>query len=277
MRSYAFLVLLIVFCGFSTSIVLECEFLVYSDSGYGCNAKNFTPMTSIDDQEIIEVIGKHREGKSNDDVKVFDVNEIKIKSFPRGLMKFFKNIDSLVIERQHEIPKITKNDFKEFGDKLKNLLLFGNGIKVIEADFFEFNKNLELIDLRVNKITHIEDGTFRELKKLKTLWLEENPCTSNADHSDNDRSKTVEIIRRAEVKCKAEKVETIESTTITSTTPGLVTTTEDPIITELAEKISSLSSNLTLLLETLKARNAEVEKFTLENSRLQSENEKLID
>jgi hypothetical protein len=197
-----FIATLAVLVGGSESLVLECEF---EDDPYGCLVQNSELITSKDIQTIFEVRGQHESGKNNNDVNFFYSHNKKVKFFPRGLTKFFRNIEKVQIYHG-KLQEITKEDLKQFGDKLQELWLGYNKIRVIEGDLFEFNPNLEEIDLSDNYIVHIESGAFNGLEKL-LIWLESNPCTTGRDdYTESDRQQVLEIISEVENSCKKETI-----------------------------------------------------------------------
>jgi hypothetical protein len=177
--------------------VIDCH---YGGSSYFCEVQNDPVTTSKDSRDITGVRGTHLSGKTNDDVIRFDIISNTVNYFPRGITKYFKNIR--IVEIGHaNLKEITKEDLKEFGDKLKKLYLLNNQIEVIEADLFIYNKNLEDISM-TNKIKHIENGAFDHLKNLNTLYLGDNPCTSGGNAYAHSRSDVITLIENVEKKCK---------------------------------------------------------------------------
>lgn len=154
------------FCGLSSSMVIDCKFDESLSFGYYCDVQN--PV--LIDSKISKVRGEHLSEKTSDDVKYFYSHTKKFNSFPRGVTKFFENIESVAIY-QANLKEITKDDLKQFGGNLKNLWLTENEIEVIESDLFEFSPNLEELDFRGNKIRHIESGAFAGLKKIRGNFL----------------------------------------------------------------------------------------------------------
>jgi hypothetical protein len=134
-------------------------------------------------------------------VKYFRSFVKKVNYFPRGLTKFFKNLEIVYIYNGN-LQEVSKNDLKEFGENLKKLLLDHNEIRVIEGDLFEFSPNLNDIDLRSNKIVHIDLEAFDKLDELKSLHMEKNSCTSDDKKVVYGRSEVLELIRDVEKSCK---------------------------------------------------------------------------
>lgn len=72
-----------------------------------------------------------------------------------------------------EVYKIPKLLFINFVS-LKNLIVNGNHMKVIENDTFESAENLEVLRLSNNDLTELQSLHFRYMKNLKTLDLGRN-------------------------------------------------------------------------------------------------------
>lgn len=163
------------FCKQIKGIEVECKYPQSSGFGYCCMVQNFELITSKDDREITAITGQHMSGKNNDDVKYFRATERKVQFFPRAVTKYFKNIETVQIESAG-LREITKNDLKQFGEKLTLLWLSYNKLKVIESDLFEFNKNLGAVSFDYNEILHVGSGAFNTLNDLRDLGFRDNKC-----------------------------------------------------------------------------------------------------
>lgn len=202
-KTFAFLSF-VIFCYQCEAIEVDCGYLRYALtlSAYICNVENQELITSKDYREIsaVKVSDKYRNGKSDDDIKQFKVENKTAKFFPRGVTKFLRNVEVVWIT-QAGLEEVTKEDLRQFGRKLKDLYLHSNKIEKIDADLFDFNPNLEVIELRSNKIKQIAVEAFNSLKKLKTLSLDDNPCTDDDDWGFYERPKVLELIKGVETKC----------------------------------------------------------------------------
>jgi hypothetical protein len=169
--------------------------------GYSCGVENSPFITTKHDREVSEVQGHHLSQNTASNVIYFECSARTVFFFPRGLTKFFRNIERIHFGSGH-LKKITKEDLMQFGDRLKRLDIRSNDFEYVEGDLFDFNPNLELIILYDNKIKHFDYETFTGLQKLKTLELHSNPCTVWADHVSQDRSKVLQLILDINAKCK---------------------------------------------------------------------------
>jgi hypothetical protein len=238
-----FLIALTILTVESENILLECEYGDMYSTGYDCTVQNTELITSKDHRTISEVRGQHLSGKNNDDVKLFYSDYKKVNFLPRGVTKFFKNIDTVWITSGN-LQEISKDDLKQFGGNLKHLWLSQNQIKIIEGDLFEFNPNLREISFHSNKIVHIDSGAFDGLQKLRSeLNLYYNPCTRTLTSSINNPS---EVIREVKKSCKDFTTTQLPETTTTyQTFTRKLTNPSSTIKTlEIEEKNSSFKSKL---------------------------------
>lgn len=113
--------------------------------------QNSTLVTSKDNRQISKVHGQNLFGNANNDVKLFLAKNKLMNFFPRHLTYFFKNLELDEIYYGN-LKKITKQDLKEFGDKIKNLNLHNNDIEVLEENLFQFNNNLVEIQFSTTKL-----------------------------------------------------------------------------------------------------------------------------
>lgn len=194
------LIIFVALISFCEGIDVYCMYDAKTPYGYRCTGINSPFITSKEESEVTSVAGPHLPGKTNDDVKFFEVQDQDTIYFPSGLTKYFKNIESIQLAST-KLKELTKEDLKEFGGKLKNLWLYDNDITVIQADLFQYNPNLEFINLGDNKVAQVELGAFNGLDKLHTLWLFSNPCR-NGIYDDKNRTQLLMQIKEIEANCK---------------------------------------------------------------------------
>lgn len=125
----------------SQSIIIECEYEFSDYFGYFCKVQNAQLITSEFDRDITGIKGKHNETQGDDKVVGFAAYDSVIKFFPKHLTKFFRNLANIRITNS-SLEDITKEDLRQFGDKLNIFGLTNNPLTTIENDLFEFNKNL---------------------------------------------------------------------------------------------------------------------------------------
>ncbi|KAL7011918.1 hypothetical protein ACKWTF_014513 [Chironomus riparius] len=181
------------------SISFECRFISGSWGAelgtiYYCQVQNSVTITSLDAVEIDDISGYHKTGYNNDKVNAFHiVNKGKIHFFPRGLIRFFKNLKAIQI-RNTGLKEIHQSDLKVFLN-LKAIFLQVSQLEVLEKDLFKFNHHLEMIYLNKNKISHIDPNVFDSLTKLRHLALEFNMCTTTAGYNATELQNAIKIVK----------------------------------------------------------------------------------
>lgn len=176
------------------AIPLKCQFRIESKTDYECFIDSLE-IHSKDNRNITQVTGAHASGKTNDNVNGIRALHANIEFFPRGLEKFFKNLEYFHIW-QSNLSEITGDDLRAFR-RLKKFDVFDNDIEEIEDDLFDYTPNLEFISLASNEIWRVENGTFDGLKSLKKLDFDKNVCYKG----DDDEEKLQELIDEIEEKC----------------------------------------------------------------------------
>jgi Leucine-rich repeat (LRR) protein len=127
------------------------------------------------DRTITKVTGFHSSGKTNGDVKFFEVRGKVLNYFPRGLEKYFSNLDSIYVFSS-DLKEISSEDLKPFRN-LKVLYLWDNDIEILRADLFVYTPKISLLYLSKNKIKRVEKGIFHKLfGVLNELDFENNDC-----------------------------------------------------------------------------------------------------
>ncbi|XP_070501439.1 uncharacterized protein [Chironomus tepperi] len=173
----------------SSPIKIECNFLKTTsyhsiEHAYECQVMNTLNITLANSTTVDDVKGKHHVDKSNDDVVAFRAINKTTLYFPRGLHRFFENLQAIYLEHGR-LKEIHQADFSRHKD-LKALYLGNNDIEVLEDGLFEYNVNLEFISFWGSNIFHIDEGAFRNLNKLTHLWLNYNKCSTKWVSNDAD-------------------------------------------------------------------------------------------
>jgi Leucine-rich repeat (LRR) protein len=97
----------------------------------------------------------------------------KIDYIPVEIFTEFPNLEYILIQNS-KMPILKEKLFGvEFG-KIKYLMLWFNGIKIVEKKAFFHLKNLVIIDLLGNKIESIAENIFETNLKLKHVYLSHN-------------------------------------------------------------------------------------------------------
>lgn len=158
---------------------------------------NILNITSIDSTAVTVQNEKHHVDKTNDDVIAFSSVNKTTLYFPRGLEKFFKNLQAIYLEHGR-LQEVHQRDFSPYSD-LKALYLGNNDIQVLEDGLFDFNVNLEFVSFWGSKIIHIDEGAFKNLQKLSHLWLNYNNCSTKWVSDDLEEVKV--LIKELGVTC----------------------------------------------------------------------------
>ena len=107
--------------------------------------------------------------------------------FPRGLQKYFDNLELIVISNGH-VKEIHQTDLKPFSE-LKLLLLPNNQIEIIEENLFEFNRKLVKISFYSNCIFYVHPKVFVNLQSLNSIDMKFNACVN--DKIENSKNITM--------------------------------------------------------------------------------------
>lgn len=125
----------------------QCEFYYYGScyTGFTYGMNNFVNSST---ETGASFIGKHVEGKTNDDVKTLFIYDMPLKKFPRNLCESFPKMTTLQIQRCG-LEKISREDLVGL-------------------------ENLEFLNLVENKLTSLPDDLFADMKKLHTIHFDFN-------------------------------------------------------------------------------------------------------
>lgn len=164
---------------------------------YTCIAENLA--TSLLDRTVINLMGNHSKGKSDDDVKQVFVNKQNCPYLPLGVGKFFKNLEIFYVMNS-KVEQLTNDDLSGM-PKLKIFDMSHNPITNLTRDFFQGHSTIEMISFYKCELTFIETGALDSLVNLKEVFLGKNLCV---DYNANEKSKIVEVEQAME-KCRYEK------------------------------------------------------------------------
>lgn len=159
------------FVGVSSGFNLNCVFNNQSWSFHKtCVVENIFIM---DSSQTVTSINEHTQ-VDHDDVKGLLIESQTVKFFPRGVEKFFPNLEDISIYFS-KLQSIKKADLKPFKN-LQALRLFNNDLEELDGDLFEFNRQLRIIDFDHNKLKSIGSELLTELKKLEQAHFRHNVC-----------------------------------------------------------------------------------------------------
>lgn len=126
-----------------------------------------------------------QQGFDDNAVLTFRANNQTVKWFPLDLAVHFPNIKSVEITNS-SLSNLTSGDLRQFGDKLANISLSANSIKILGQTLFIHNPNLQAINFTQNLIKRVVNGSFAKLTKLQNLQFVNNRCFSGASSTVDD-------------------------------------------------------------------------------------------
>lgn len=181
----------------SQAITLNCQYSVHTTNygplmrPYQCKAVN-QPVTGL--VNIESVSGNHESGKSNDDVKVLNIQAIKSAQIPSGFENSFKNLEGL-FAFSSEKTILTSDDLKPF-TKLKYFDISFNRLVNLPSDLFESNPQLEWIDFSDNRLKLIGLNILDSLTKLHYANFATNICINEHGNDKTDIERNIKRLLR---------------------------------------------------------------------------------
>lgn len=147
-------------------------------SGYICKVEKTTSEGSWGIENVL-FTGKHVQGNTNSDVKIFIIHNQPFEGgFPRTLRDMFPN--------------------------LKFITINGCGLKKISKSDLTGFESLELLDLQKNNLTSLPDDLFAEMKNLRLIKFNDNqigrlsskliePIESSLQLADFERNTKIDV------------------------------------------------------------------------------------
>lgn len=173
----------------TTSTDLQCAFYMshqyVTGQVYQCQVAVDPFIKTHDSAQISSVTGRHYHSESNDDVIGFRADNKTIEYFPRGLEKFFKNLQLIEIY-YCPIKEIYQADLKSLTN-LTYLNIYESDIEVLEQGLFDFNTELIVLGINGNKLIHIDSNVLDNLPKLMHFWFGFVPCFQENISNSRDR------------------------------------------------------------------------------------------
>jgi Leucine rich repeat len=130
------------------SVVLPCQF---NDNSRECKVTALK--LAQNDEEVIEVVGRHGYRQTNKDVKeVWFVRDLETEFVPANFCKFFENMERIDI--------------------------YGTRIAHISRLAFNHCSKVNKVCILFTSLTHLDDDLFKDLPELKILAIYENKLVS---------------------------------------------------------------------------------------------------
>lgn len=159
----------------SNGIALNCTFdnhdSVYQTI-YSCIVHNLH--TTLKDRTVTEVIGDHKYGKSNDDVKQVFIKFQNVPYLPLNIGKFFPNLETFYVTKSN-VQHLMNGDLDGL-NKLKIFDVSHNPVEQIGEEFFNGQKTLEKISFYDCHIKKVNRGALDDFSNLKAVFFDQNPC-----------------------------------------------------------------------------------------------------
>ena len=126
----------------------------------------------IPNDTILTFIGKHEEGRTNNDVTKISFNNCNMDKIPK-LTATFPNLKVLSINNS-QLKEVNKKDLNEYKN-LEKFFCQNNNINYLSGDLFSDFKNLECISFSHNNLQAVEPNILDGLDKLKLASFDGNP------------------------------------------------------------------------------------------------------
>lgn len=164
----------------SLELSFQCEFKIsedtYAGKIYACYADGNGKIWDLKSPEITYINGTHLAGKTDECVKEFVIHHSKVKYFPKNILSFFPNCESISIYPS-EISKLSSADLEPYPN-LKSIYIKSKIIS-IPGDLFKFNQNLVFVGFENNNhLQHVGENLLENLKQLKTAKFLANKCVN---------------------------------------------------------------------------------------------------
>lgn len=157
---------------------MNCVYKDYSVDGYNCQVTNLY-IEDLSNAAIETVLGKHRPGKSNEQVAVLYIASSHsncIKHIPTGVGNLFRNLKKLQVL---EVPLTIISSIDFIGiNSLRIVEIRKTFLTLLPEDTFNNLIALEILNLADNRIQELKSKTFRNLINLRKVLLAGNQMIS---------------------------------------------------------------------------------------------------
>ena len=110
-------------------------------------------------------------------LKTLNVSRCCIHSLEANMFQSLQSLETLNVA-YNGIKFLTNEPFKHIQNSVKEIILKGNDIQMIEPSVFKNLTKLETLDLGENNIYTLNEDTFEDLTNLKLLFLQRNKIAS---------------------------------------------------------------------------------------------------
>lgn len=129
---------------------------------------------NLDTVEVTEIIGNHNSGRTNNDIKAFEsFIEITTLTFPKGLERFFPNLDSLLL--YNKFNSISAADLAPWPN-LNYFLFQTNPITSLDGNLFQNSRRLQQISFYYSSIRNVGANLLSNLNELTRVDFRGNSC-----------------------------------------------------------------------------------------------------
>lgn len=199
-KKILFLLIVSVSLTVSNGWELECfftdlAFWAVSGAQYSCQGSFERSDASFTD--VVYLSGNNRPGKTNLDVKALQLYDQRITFMPRGVEKFFPNLE--VFDAPYsDIQFIGDGHFSGLNN-LKVMSFYYNNMMMVSAMTFTGLTKLQAISFYGNPIQCVDQAAFSQLPDLRSLRFENTGCINEG--VENNANLVISLIYRAAANC----------------------------------------------------------------------------
>lgn len=194
----------------STAINLGCTYSVLTvwqiSNLYNCGA---TVFIFDNGRFVTSVSSNHQAGRSNRHVQSLMITNQNIGFVPRGIGKFFPNLESLHLSNAG-VEDLSYYDIESL-PMLRQLDLISNRIQVVQADLFWYNPRIQYVSFHGNPVRSVDASVFDFRYDLVTLNFPSTSCI-NANAANN-RAAVINLVSRLNIECPPTTQRTSEALT----------------------------------------------------------------
>jgi hypothetical protein len=167
--------LFVIFCisarfGAEADQVVECDYGYYISGVYRCAVlKVDLSKKTLNEKFSISGTQEQKEKAT----RIYFAKIGRVAHVPQNLAEEFPKLTDLDIAGS-EIPIVKNNLLGPQFSRIKELVLGGNKIQIVEEEAFKHLHNLEEVSLSWNQIQSLSRGVFQNNRKLKTIWINRN-------------------------------------------------------------------------------------------------------